>query len=65
MKKPSLRAHRIVTLFLLACLLFNYPVLALFNVGATAAGVPVLYVYLFGAWGVTIAAAAILIEGGT
>lgn len=64
MRKPSLRAYRIVALFLLACLLFNYPVLALFNAGATAAGVPVLYVYLFVAWGATIALAAIVIEGG-
>ena len=65
MTKPSLRAYRIVTLFLLGCLLFNYPVLALFNVGATAAGVPVLYVYIFLAWSLVIALAAIVIEGGS
>ncbi len=65
MSKPSLRTNRIVALFLLACLLFNYPVLALFNVGATAAGVPVLYVYIFAAWGLVIALAATVIEGGT
>ena len=65
MRKPGMRAYRIVALFLLACLLSNYPILALFNVGATAAGVPVLYVYLFAAWGFTIAAAAIVIEGGS
>jgi len=64
MRKPSLRTYRVVALFLLACLLFNYPVLALFNVGATAAGVPVLYVYIFSAWMLTIVAAAIVIEGG-
>lgn len=64
MKKPSLRTYRIVTLFLLAGLLFNYPVLALFNVGATAAGVPVLYLYIFAAWGCVIALAALLIDGG-
>jgi hypothetical protein len=64
MSKPSLRTNRIVALFLLACLLFNYPVLALFNVGATAAGVPVLYVYLFAAWSLVIALAAVVIEGG-
>jgi hypothetical protein len=64
MRKPSLRAYRVVALFLLACLLFNYPVLALFNVSAMAFGVPVLYVYLFAAWGLTIAAAAALIDGG-
>lgn len=64
MRKPSLSAYRIVSLFLLGCLLFNYPMLALFNVGATAAGIPVLYVYLFVAWAVTIALAAVVIEGG-
>ena len=64
MRKPSLRAYRIVSLFLLACLLFNYPILALFNVGANTAGVPVLYVYLFVAWGLVIALAAIVIEAG-
>ena len=32
---------------------------------ATAAGVPVLYAYLFIAWGGTIALAAIVIEGGS
>jgi hypothetical protein len=63
MRKSGLRTYRIIALFLLACLLFNYPVLALFNVGATAAGVPVLYVYIFAAWGFTIAAAALVIEG--
>ena len=65
MRKPSLRAYRIVSLFLLACLLFNYPVLAIFNVGASAGGVPVLYAYLFLAWGVVIALAAIVIDGGS
>lgn len=65
MKKPSLRAYRIVALFLLGCLLFNYPVLSLFNIGATAGGVPVLYVYLFGAWGLVVAAAAAVIEWGS
>jgi len=64
MRRPSLRTYRIVALFLLASLLFNYPVLALFNVGTTAGGVPVLYVYLFAAWAVTIVLAAVVIEGG-
>jgi hypothetical protein len=65
MRKPSLSTYRIASLFLLGCLLFNYPMLALFNVGATAGGVPVLYVYLFVAWGITIALAAIVIEAGS
>jgi len=62
MKQPSVRAQRIVCLFLLSCLLFNYPLLALFNVAATVWGVPILYAYLFVAWGVVIALAALVLD---
>jgi hypothetical protein len=62
-KKPSLRMYRIVALFMFGWLLFTYPVLALFNVTATVAGIPVLYVYLFTAWAVVIAIAAAVFEG--
>jgi len=57
------RAHRIVSLFLLGLLLFNYPMLALFNVSQAVLGVPVLYAYLFAAWALVIALAAAVIEG--
>ena len=50
MRKPSLRAYRIVSLFLLGCLLFNYPILALFNLPGAVLGIPVLYAYIFTAW---------------
>jgi len=39
-----------IAVFLLGCLLFGYPLLALFNVPASVAGVPLLYAYLFAAW---------------
>ena len=39
-----------IAVFLLGCLLFSYPLLALFNVPASVAGVPLLYAYLFVAW---------------
>jgi hypothetical protein len=45
---------RVIAVFLLGCLAFGYPLLALFNVPATAAGVPVLYLYVFGAWAALI-----------
>ncbi len=63
MKSPVTRQHRIASLFLLAVLLFNYPMLALFNVGRTVFGVPVLYAYLFSAWTLVIVLAAVVIEG--
>jgi hypothetical protein len=39
-----------IAVFLLGCLLFSWPLLALFNVRASVAGVPLLYAYLFTAW---------------
>ena len=45
---------RVIAVFLLGCLAFGYPLLALFNVPATVLGVPVLYLYVFGAWAALI-----------
>jgi len=48
------KTHRLVALCLLGCLLFNYPILALFNVNGAVFGIPVLYFYIFSAWAVLI-----------
>ena len=56
------KGQRFVALCLLGTLLFNYPILALFNVSGTVLGVPVLYVYMFIAWAALIAAMAWLPE---
>jgi hypothetical protein len=45
---------RVIAVFLLGCLAFGYPLLALFNVPATVVGVPALYLYVFGAWAALI-----------
>jgi len=50
----------VIAVFLLGCLLFSYPLLALFNVRASVAGVPLLYAYLFVAWGGLIALIAVV-----
>jgi hypothetical protein len=60
--KPSRRGERLIGLFLLGCLLFNFPLLALFNVRVTLFGIPLLYTYLFAAWGLLIALVAIIME---
>jgi hypothetical protein len=56
------RGQRFVALCLFGTLLFNYPILALFNVSGMVFGVPVLYVYMFIAWAALIAAMAWLAE---
>ena len=58
------KAQRLVALFMLGCLLFNYPVLAIFNVPAMVFGIPVLYAYIFAAWALLIALIALVVEQG-
>jgi hypothetical protein len=62
MTKSSRRGQQLVGLFLLGCLLFNYPLLALFNVRATLLGIPTLYAYLFCAWALLIALVALVMR---
>ena len=58
------RAARLAGLFMLGVLLFNYPMLALFNVQGSVFGVPVLYAYLFVVWALLIALVAAVMERG-
>jgi len=60
--KSSRKGPRLLALFLLGCLLFNYPLLALFNVRGTVFGIPLLYAYLFCAWALLIALVAVVME---
>ena len=53
---------RFIALCMLGLVLFNFPVLALFNVNATVLGVPVLYAYIFAAWALLIALMALVAE---
>ena len=62
MQKASRKGPRLIGLFLLGCLLFNYPLLELFNVHGRVLGVPVLYAYLFAAWALLIGLAAYIVE---
>jgi hypothetical protein len=54
------KGQRFVALCMLGMLLFNFPILALFNVSGTLLGVPVLYAYIFIAWAALIALMALV-----
>ena len=56
------KSQRFVALCMLGLVLFNFPILALFNVGGTILGVPVLYAYIFMAWAALIALMALVAE---
>ncbi|MDB5926934.1 MAG: hypothetical protein JWN13_5870, partial [Betaproteobacteria bacterium] len=46
----GLKGQRLVAVFLLGCLLFNYPVFWLFESRTQVLGIPVVYAYVFFAW---------------
>ena len=50
MTRDKINGRRLVGLFLLSVLLFNYPLLCLFNRPILILGMPALYFYLFGFW---------------
>jgi hypothetical protein len=54
--------QRFAALFTFGLLLFNYPMLAIFNAPAMLLGVPVLYAYIFIAWMAMIVLMAIMAE---
>lgn len=58
----TLKGQRLVALFLLGCLLFNFPLLALFTGDTRILGVPLIYCYVFAAWIAIIALMAMIIE---
>lgn len=62
MKRTNIRNERLVALFLLGLLLFNYPLLAMFNTATLVLGTPKLYLYLFIAWAVVIAGAGLILR---
>ena len=64
MQERERKGQRLIALFIFGCLLFNYPVLSLFNLPADVFGVPVLYAYLFTAWALLVALMAIVVEKG-
>ena len=60
--KRGIRGQRLVCVFLLGVVLFNFPILALFNVGSTLFGIPILFAYLFLAWAALILLMYLAIE---
>lgn len=60
--KPSIKGQRLIAAFLFGCLVFNYPILALFNQDRSVFGIPVLFVYIFGIWLLLIVMMMIIIE---
>jgi len=59
MTRDSKINKRLFALFLLGCVLLNFPILSLVNLEILIFGLPLLYVYLFGVWGLLISLTAL------
>lgn len=60
--RPSIKGQRLAAVFLLGCLALNYPLLFLFARDVEILGVPLLYAYVFIAWGLLIVLLAWVVE---
>ncbi len=50
MTPDSLKSKRLVGLFIIGLVLFNYPILSLFNLKINLFGIPLVYLYLYFTW---------------
>ena len=60
MTPESIVSRRLVGIFLLGFILFNYPILSLFNLPVYWFGIPLLYLYVFALWTVFILAIVLI-----
>ena len=63
MHRAGLTGQRLVVLFMLGAVALNAPVLLIADQDAWVLGFPLLYVYLFGVWGLLVGAMAWICGG--
>ncbi len=56
------KTYKLLGLFLLALLLFNFPILSLFGRGKPLGGAIAIFAYIFLAWGAIILFTALIVE---
>jgi len=56
------RTKRLIGLFLLGYLLFNHPIISLFNLPDMVVGIPLLYAYIFAVWVLLIVLVALIVS---
>jgi len=62
-RRSALTGHRLAAAFLFGMLLFCSPIPVLFDRPSAWNGIPVLYLYLFGAWTALIALMIWILQG--
>jgi hypothetical protein len=62
MKRSDATGQRLAAIFLMGCVLLNYPIISLFGGAREVFGVPLLYAYVFATWVAVIALMAWVVE---
>jgi Na+-driven multidrug efflux pump len=62
MHRLRFTGQRLAAVFLLGIVLFNYPIIALFNKPSEQFDIPLLYLYIFGAWALMVGLMAWVVE---
>jgi hypothetical protein len=62
MTRPGITTERLLALFLLGIIVFTPPFLGIFNKPHLIFGIPILYLYLFAAWGMLIGLVALTVH---
>jgi len=58
-------SNRLFAAFLVGVALFTPPMIAIFGHGGSINGIPLLFLYLFGAWAALAAVLAVIVANGT
>jgi hypothetical protein len=61
-KRSGKTGQRLAAIFMMGCILLDYPILSLFARRGEIAGIPLLYAYAFGAWTLLIGLMALAVE---
>ena len=64
MNSRNRKGMKLVGVFFLGCIFFNYPIMSLFNGDAFVYGLPLFFVCLFSGWAVIIFLIFVIVETG-
>lgn len=62
MKRKTITSQQLILIFVVGCLLLNYPLLSIFSHARLLAGIPVLFLYVFTVWLLLLLLTAIVLR---
>lgn len=60
--RRGLSSQRLIAVFMTSAMLFNYPIISLFDGPEPVFGMPPIFLYLFVLWAVLIGLVALIVE---